>query len=141
VVNVFYALQDIWTPVKVATVSIACNLAFCLLLMKPLNHAGLSLAVSLSAIINLTLLLSILRVRLGRLGIKKILQSLGKIVLASAIMGGAVFYSYSMFSTPGAVPLLTSIVLGISVFIVCAYMLRCAELISLWEHIRFGKNR
>jgi putative peptidoglycan lipid II flippase len=140
VVNVFYALQDIWTPVKVATISIVCNLAFCLLLMNPMSHAGLALAVSLSAIINLTLLLVILRLRLGRLGIKNILQSLGKVVLASVIMGGAVFYSYGIFSISGAVPLLISIVLGIAVFTVCAYMLRCTELISLWEHIKSGKN-
>jgi putative peptidoglycan lipid II flippase len=141
VVNAFYALQDIWTPVKVATVSIACNLAFCLLLMKTMSHAGLALAVSLSAIINLTLLLVILRLRLGRLGIKNILQSFGKVVLSSVIMGGVVFYSYGMFSISGVVPLLISIILGIAVFIVCAYMFRCTELFSLWEHIKSGKNR
>ena len=141
VVNVFYALQDIWTPVKVATVSIACNLAFCLLLMKPLSHAGLALAVSLSAVINLTLLLIILRVRLGRLGIKNILFSLGKVVLASVIMGGVVFYSYGVFSTPGVVPLVISILLGITVFIVFSYILKCEELLSLWKHIKSGKNK
>jgi putative peptidoglycan lipid II flippase len=140
VVNVFYSLQDIWTPVKVATVSIACNLALCLLLMNPMKHAGLALAVSLSSIINLILLLVILRVRLGRLGIKNILYSLGKVVLASVIMGGAVFYCYGLFTLAGVVPLLISIILGIAVFIGCAYMLRCTELISLWEHIKSGKN-
>ncbi|MDX1779012.1 MAG: murein biosynthesis integral membrane protein MurJ, partial [Thermodesulfobacteriota bacterium] len=138
VVNAFYALQDIWTPVKVAIVSIACNLVFCLLLMKPMSHAGLALAVSLSAIINLTLLLVILRLRLGRLGIKNILQSLGKVVLASVVMGGVVFYSCGIFLISGVVPLLISIILGIAVFILCAYMFRCTELFSLWEHIKSG---
>jgi putative peptidoglycan lipid II flippase len=141
VVNVFYALQDIWTPVKVATVSIVCNLSLCLLLMKPMNHAGLALAVSLSSIINLSLLLVILRVRLGRLGIKNILYSLGKVVMASVIMGGVVFYSYSIFVISGVVPLLISIVLGIAVFIMCAYVFGCTELISLREYIKSGKNR
>jgi putative peptidoglycan lipid II flippase len=141
VVNVFYAMQDIWTPVKVATVSIAFNLVLCLLLMKPLNHSGLALAVSLSAIINLMLLLVILRMRLGRLGIKHICYSLGKVVISSVIMGCVVFYSYDTFSFLGVVPLIISILLGITVFIVCSYILRCTELLSLWEYIKSGKNK
>jgi putative peptidoglycan lipid II flippase len=141
VVNVFYALQDIWTPVKVATVSIAFNLALCLLLMKSMNHSGLALAVSLSAIVNLTLLLLILRVRLGRLGIKNILYSLGKVILASIVMGGVVYYSYGAFSISGVLPLVISIFLGITVFAVCAYLLRCEELLSFREHIKFQKDK
>ena len=43
--------------------------------MKSMNHSGLALAVSLSAMVNLILLLTILRIRLGRLGIKKIVYS------------------------------------------------------------------
>ena len=109
--------------------------------MKPMNHSGLALAVSLSATINLILLLIILRVRLGRLGIKNILYSLGKVVLASVIMGGVVFYFNSTFSSPGVIPLLISIFLGITFFAVCAYILRCAELLSLWELIKSGKNK
>ncbi len=141
VVNVFYALQDIWTPVKVASFSIACNLAFCLLFIKPLNHSGLALAVSLSSMVNLALLLVILRLRLGRLGIKSILYSLVKVVLSSIVMGGVVSYSYGIFSISGVVDLLISILLGIGAFTVCTYLLKCVELLSLWEFIRFGKNK
>jgi putative peptidoglycan lipid II flippase len=109
--------------------------------MKPMSHAGLALAVSLSAIINLVLLLVILRVRLGRLGIKSILYSLGKVAFISVIMGGVVSYTYGIFSFPGVVPLLISILLGMTVFIVCSYMIGCTELLSLWEFIRSGKEK
>ena len=141
VVNVFYALQDIWTPVKVAIISIVCNLILCLLFMKPLLHAGLALAVSLSSMINLILLLTILRIRLGRLGIKNIIYSLGKIVINSTVMGVAVYLSYYTFPFPGVTSLAVSILLGIIVFISCSYLLKCEELLSLWGHIKLGKNK
>lgn len=141
VVNVFYALQDIWTPVKVAIVSITCNLIFSLLLMKYMNHAGLALAVSLSAMINLILLLIILRVRLGRLGIKNIVYSLGKVVLSSTFMGVAVYLSYYKFPLPDIAALAVSILMGVVVFIVCSYLLKCEELLSLLDNSTFGKNK
>jgi len=141
VVNVFYAMQDIWTPVKVAIVSIVCNLVFCLLLMKPMLHAGLALAVSLSAMINLILLLTILRIRLGRLGIKNIIYSLGKIVINSTVMGVVVYLSYYTFPFPGVTALTVSILLGIVIFISCSYLFKCEELLSLRGHFKLGKNK
>ena len=141
VVNVFYAMQDIWTPVKVAIVSIACNLVLSLLLMKLINHAGLALAVSLSSMINLILLLTILRIRLGSLGIKNIIYSLGKVVVASTVMGAVVYLSYYRFPFPDIVSLTVSILLGIIVFISCSYLLKCEELLSLLENSRLGKNK
>jgi putative peptidoglycan lipid II flippase len=141
VVNVFYAMQDIWTPVKVAIVSIVCNLVLSLLLMKSMNHAGLALAVSLSAMINLILLLTILRFRLGRLGMKNIVYSLAKIVTSSTFMGVAVYLSYYKFSFPGFTALGVSILIGIVVFISCSYILKCEELLSLLENSKFGKNK
>ena len=141
VVNVFYAMQDIWTPVKVAIVSIACNLVLSLLLMKLINHAGLALAVSLSSMINLILLLTILRIRLGRLGLKNIIYSLGKVVISSTFMGVVVYLSYYRFPFSGVTSLAVSILLGIIVFISCSYLLKCEELLSLLENSRLGKNK
>lgn len=52
----FYAQQNIKTPVKIAAFAVLCNIVFSLLLIGPLKHAGLALAISLAAWINASLL-------------------------------------------------------------------------------------
>src|SRR3989442_381861 len=50
VVSAFYSLQDTRTPVLVAAVALAANIALSLLLIGPIRHTGLELATALSAI-------------------------------------------------------------------------------------------
>jgi len=147
VANVFYALQDIWTPVKVAFISIAANLLLSLVLMKPLQHAGLALAVSLSSMINLALLLAILRIRLGRLKIKRLVSSVGKIIISSAVMGIGVYLTFynsywasSSFPFSRVVAITTSILVGVGVFAFSSYLLKSPELSSLWGGVKEGRR-
>lgn len=84
VVPVFYSLQDTKTPVKVGFIAVIANLILNILLMGPLQHGGLALATSLSAILNFSLLLFILRKRVGRIDGKRILYSHMKVILASS---------------------------------------------------------
>jgi len=142
-VPVFYALQDTKTPVKVGAVSVAGNILFSVLLMGPLQHAGLALALTLASILNLGLLLMLLRRRIGSFGVGGLAGSLGKIIAASLIMG---FFSYLVcfridWMAPGNV--LTKIVHlagaiggGILVYGTAAYVFRCPELLNLKEIFR-----
>jgi len=148
VANVFYALQDIWTPVKVAVISIIFNLVMCLVLMKSMKHEGLALAVSLSSMLNLMILVLILRMRLGKLGIKKVIFSSVKILLSSAAMGIIVyltcqneFFVSKSFPMHDVIALCLSIFSGVVVFALCSYMLKSDELFSLWESFKKGKRR
>src|SRR5438552_3078536 len=75
VVSACYSLQDTRTPVLVAAVALAANIALSLLLMGPLRHAGLGLATALSAIVNMAVLLVFLARRLGAFGWETILRS------------------------------------------------------------------
>jgi putative peptidoglycan lipid II flippase len=83
VVSAFYSLQDTRTPVLVAAVALAANIALSLLLMGSLRHAGLALATALSAILNMAVLLVFLARRLGDFGWEAILRSHARVVLAS----------------------------------------------------------
>ena len=83
VVSAFYSLQDTRTPVLVAAVALAANIALSLLLMGPLRHAGLALATALSAILNMAVLLVFLARQLGDFGWEAILRSHARVVLAS----------------------------------------------------------
>jgi putative peptidoglycan lipid II flippase len=57
----FYACQDTRTPVRIGIIAMAANMVFNLLLIYPLQHAGLALATSLAAYLNALLLLRALR--------------------------------------------------------------------------------
>ena len=52
----YFSRQDTKTPVKVAIIAMATNMVFNLLLVFPLQHAGLALATTLSAFLNAGLL-------------------------------------------------------------------------------------
>lgn len=52
----FYARQNTKTPVKIAAIAMLVNVAFAVLLFKPLAHVGLAMALSISAFVNAGLL-------------------------------------------------------------------------------------
>ncbi|MEW6676043.1 MAG: murein biosynthesis integral membrane protein MurJ [Nitrospirota bacterium] len=83
----FYSMQDTKTPVKVAVVALAMNVILSIILMKPLKHGGLALANAISSGVNFILLFYFLRQRLKRVDVKRIVNSLIKISIASALMG------------------------------------------------------
>lgn len=62
----FFARQDTKTPVKVAVLSMAANVAFAVVLMQFLAHVGIALATACSAWLN-ALLLSVILHRRGQL--------------------------------------------------------------------------
>ena len=143
----FYAVQDARTPVKIALVSISANLILGWLLMKPMQHAGLALALTLSSTLNLLLLLLALRARLGALGGRAIAASACKTALCSAIMGLAVWgVSAQLLSRHGqstallAGGLLLSVLTGLASYGLLSHILNTAELKYLLNMIR-GESR
>lgn len=82
----FYALKDTVSPVVAAVISIALNIALSIWLVGSMGFQGLALAYSLAGIANLVLLLMGLRFKLGQIGGKTILVSLGKSCAAALVM-------------------------------------------------------
>ena len=88
----YFARQDTKTPVKIAMIAMVANMAFNLVLVWPLQHAGLALATSLSAALNAGLLLyglicsKVFRVQKGWgvLG--------GQLLLANTALGGVLLW-------------------------------------------------
>ena len=85
----FYALQDSRTPVAVSASTVAVNLALNVGLAGVLGYRGLALGTGLSAILNATVLLWLLRRRLGGLDGRRVATALVKVLAASAVMGVA----------------------------------------------------
>ncbi len=118
VVPAFYALQDTRTPVWTAAAAFVANVGFSLSLMGPIEqgesrilhvlsfltsslqvadfrHAGLALSTSLAATLNLTLLVLVLRRKLGPLGITELLPSFVRDLLATGAMIPVVWWLQS----------------------------------------------
>jgi putative peptidoglycan lipid II flippase len=85
-VSAFYALQDTKTPVKVAVVAVVANIALSLMLMGPLRHGGLALALSLASSLQFCLLAVLLFRRVRALAVGPFLVSAGKSGIASLVM-------------------------------------------------------
>ena len=87
----FYARQDTRTPVRISLWVIGCNIALSLLLLKPLAHVGLALATSLSAWLNVVLLL----VNLWRMKIYRPQMGwwifLARLLFANLVLWGLLF--------------------------------------------------
>jgi len=92
----FYALKDTRTPVLTAFVAFIANLLFSLALMGPMLHAGLALASSLSALVNMLLLLYFLRRKIGPFGGRGVLTASIKGLIAAIPAGYAAFLILGM---------------------------------------------
>jgi putative peptidoglycan lipid II flippase len=85
----FYALNDIKTPMKISLVCLALNLGFAFWLIHPYREAGLAVANTLSASLNLGLLTYALRRKLSRLGLTGLVHTL-LVLVPDAILAGVV---------------------------------------------------
>ncbi|MBU1276898.1 MAG: murein biosynthesis integral membrane protein MurJ [Proteobacteria bacterium] len=143
VVQSFYALKDIKTPVAVAAVCLVIKVGASLALMGPLRQTGLALATSLSGAANLVLLLWLLRRRVGLLGGRRLFKSGLGTCAAATVMGllvALVAYGPDWGDPSGALwrwarPLAALGVGGASYF-AAAKLMRLAELDELWQVFR-----
>ena len=133
----FYALHDARTPMIISLISIAVNYitASTLLRTTGLGHAGLALSTSAVAIFGAVALFAILRKRIGGVYGRNLASSTWKIMLASAVMGGAVWLSshgvqewLGLRRLARLVDLAISIPAGLVVFYAVCRLLRVSEL-------------
>lgn len=144
IVPAFYSLQDTKTPVKIALCSVLTNIALNIILMHPLKHAGLALATSISFWLNFVLLCLALRRKIGPIGGRTIVVAVFKLTVTSVVMGIVIYSMSIFFDTNDPFPqriflLTTTIVVGILVYGLVAYLLKCTEftyLVSLVQKKR-----
>ncbi len=144
----FYALEDAKTPVKVAIVAVVVNFLLGVILMHPLRHAGLALANSCSAIVNVTLLAYFFHRKTSELRWGELTSSMIKIAMAIIPMSMLVLLiekGYTWKESGGyavKIPLLGGgIIAGMILFFLCSYLLKNRELRFLWESFRGGHTR
>jgi len=143
VLNVFYALKDTRTPLKIALLTISANLILGVALMGPMRHNGLALAFTLASVLNLGLLSLALRRRLGALGGRSIAISALRSSVCAAVMAAGVWVAARWLLPHGPVVgvallpgLLGCIFIGAVMFGALARILGMPEFNTLMHMIR-----
>jgi putative peptidoglycan lipid II flippase len=85
----FYSLHDSRTPVLVSGLTVLLNVVLNVTLVRVIGFTGLALGTAASAIFNATVLLWLLRGRLGGLDERRVASSFVRIGAASIVMGAA----------------------------------------------------
>ncbi len=137
----FYALKDTRIPMAASLLSIAINYLVASLSVNQfgLGHRGLALSVSAVALVNFALLLFFLRRKLGGIEGRDLMITLGKVLLASALMGAVCWLaSDQMARRVGSESLVArmanvslSIAIGVTVFYLAARALKVSELTQM----------
>jgi len=143
IVPAFYALQDTWTPLKIGLVCLGANVILNSILVFPLKHAGLALATSLSAMLNLILLSRKLSPKLEGIDMRGLIKSLLRIFASSIPMGVVSYFicSFGDWTTSGqgiqkALLLVAGIVAGLSAYLASSYWMKNEELMFLTKMVK-----
>jgi putative peptidoglycan lipid II flippase len=143
--RVFYARHDTRTPVLAAVLAVGVNIVASLILMQTaLSFRGLALANSVAALIEASVLLRLIAVRLPGLSVAQLGTPALRTVAASLVMGLPVAWLAAQLDpllrssgTPGQA-LLLAVCVGAGALLYCGVSLafRSDELYALWRLVR-----
>ena len=136
----FYALRKSWIPVMVSAGSVIINVALNVWLVSLMGYRGLALGTSLTALLNATVQLWLMRRELHGLEGARIASSLGRVALASLVMTGAAWGANQLLVTwlPGQAFILQVIRLTLSIGAALLTLAIAAQALRIQE---FGEAR
>ncbi|TMF13308.1 MAG: hypothetical protein E6I37_05220 [Chloroflexi bacterium] len=147
-VRVFYALQDVITPLRISLVVIGVNLATNIVLVNLLAQGGLALGTSIAATLNAVLLARALRGRLGGLEGAQIFRTTRRAVVGvvpmAAIAAGVAFLITGGSLQGGLRPLVAIVVavaLAALTYLGVEVLLRSEEVGLVLSVIRRDRSR
>jgi len=94
----FYALNDARTPMLISIGSIVVNFVMNSLLVGPFGHVGLAFSTSTVALVNFLLLAVFMRRRLGRLGGRRLTNTVLRVAAASCAMAAGAWFASELLS-------------------------------------------
>ena len=138
VTRAFYALHDTRTPVKVASLGMALNLALGIVLVRVMGISGLALATAIASTVEAIVLFSIGQRRAAGLNYRDLIRSAATCLVAALAMG-VVVNVVSRVVAPvdhsyGNVEMvIASVVVGGGVYLALTFALGSREIRQLWR--------
>jgi putative peptidoglycan lipid II flippase len=146
-VAAFFALQDSKTPMVAATISILANILLGLILMKPLAHGGVALATSVSAILNLGILLVALHRKMNGIDWRSIGSSLARSIVSAAMMALGIsaiarflLYMPDPSAMRQAASLGACIASGIFIYLTAGWVAGCIEIREVLAQLKRSRR-
>lgn len=139
----FFAREDTRNPMLFAAAGVAVNISASLVLFYYIGHVGIALATSLAGWVNAGLLWAVLARRGGFTADARLRARLPRILLASAVMGAALWFALShighLFDTElglpvEAVALAGMVIAGAGVYFIAAIILGAISLREIRDY-------
>lgn len=129
----FYALHDTRTPVRLAAEALVVSVALSVALMWPLRIAGLALAAAVANTFNALRLLQRIERRLGDSLVRPVLGSWARTAAASALMGIACWFIWSVGCSrlPAWLGLAVVVAAGVGCYAMACWVCRVPELATV----------
>jgi len=131
----FYALQDVKTPVTVGVVGAILNITLDLILVRYFSYAGIAMALSIATLFSVSIFFVTLQKRLRGIRGLEIFRSFIKVGASAILMmlSIAIFRNFWTFTQSGreVAFLAFSVVLGIGVYGIIAFLFRTREILIL----------
>ena len=130
----FYAFKDTKTPVRAAIIAMSCNILLNLALMVPLRHAGLALATTIAAFVNVSYLLYQLKKRIDYSLSREAKETVWRTCLASTVMAGFLagwnwlFWQPHLGNLRQLLLLVPEMILAIFLFVAVGWILHLTEI-------------
>jgi putative peptidoglycan lipid II flippase len=131
----FYALHESRKPVVVSAASVLVNAALNIMFVGRFGYLGLAVGTSLTALLNASVLLEMLRRRLGGIEGTRLLGVFGRTLAASVVMAAAAFAldRWLMHILPGRSLLMEVVRVGTTISGSLAVLLAASSLVGLHE--------
>lgn len=136
----FYALQDTRTPVVVSFWTLLVSVGCSLLLMGPMQHAGLAVALTVSSVFNAAALLWLLDRRLGGVGLRRMSGLVARLLpgllamslVVVVLLGFADWHVKGSFLLRGGL-LFSAVTCGAAAYLATCWLCRVHEVKQGWE--------
>jgi putative peptidoglycan lipid II flippase len=132
----FYAVGRSRIPVMISAGSVIVNIILNVSLVQVLGYRGLALGTSITAIVNASLQLFLLRREIHGIEGARIARSFAKVIAASAVMGVFTWAAHSamLWMMPGDALMTQMVRLGITIAIALAVLTAAAQLLRIREY-------
>lgn len=146
--RVFYALSDTKTPMINSSIALIINIVLNLILIKPLGHAGLALSTSISSILTAILLFFSLKKKKGHFGGMRIVKTILKSAVGTAVMGVVAWFVYKELYVLLGVGLINEVIsvasaaiLGAGIYLFIISLMKVQEVDLVFDFLKKGKNK
>lgn len=139
----FYSAKDTRTPMVYSVIGVVINIILSAILYRYMSVPGLTLSSSISSVVITLMLLIQMNKKFKGIAFNSIIKTLGKISIASIIMGVAVYFIKKVIIINlatnfivNALILLVCSTIGILLYFYLTYFLKIKESIYLWDILK-----